>query len=135
MGLLDNIASGALGSLLGGGKQSVLINALGGLLNNQQTGGLNGLVQQFASKGLGDIVNSWVGTGPNKAITPEQIQHGLGEDTINQIASKVGLPADQLSSQLANLLPGVIDKLTPEGQIPQGDVSSQAMNLLKSFLK
>lgn len=135
MGLLDNITGSAFGSLLGGGKQANLIDALGGILGNQQAGGLNGLVQQFASKGLGDIVNSWVGTGPNKAITPEQIQHGLGSDTINQIASKVGLPADQISSQLAILLPSVIDKLTPNGQIPQGDISSQAMNLLKGFLK
>jgi uncharacterized protein YidB (DUF937 family) len=135
MGLLDDIGGGALGSLLGGGKQSNLIDALGGLLGNQQTGGLNGLVQQFASKGLGDIVNSWVGTGPNKAITSEQIQSALGSDTVNQLAYKVGLPADQLSSQLATLLPGVIDKLTPNGQIPQGDISSQALNLLKGFIK
>jgi uncharacterized protein YidB (DUF937 family) len=135
MGLLDNITGGALGSLLGGGKQANLISALGGLLGNQQTGGLNGLVQQFASKGLGDIVNSWVGTGPNKSITPEQIQQGLGSDIVNQLASKVGIPANQITSQLANLLPGVIDKLTPNGQIPQGDVASEAMNLLKGFLK
>lgn len=135
MGLLDNITGGALGSLLGGGKQANLMDALGGLLGDQKTGGLNGLVQQFASKGLGNIVNSWVGTGPNQTITSQQIQQGLGSDTIAQIASKVGLPADQLSSQLANLLPGLIDKLTPDGQIPQGDISSQAMNLLKGFLK
>ena len=135
MGLLDNVEGSALGSILGGGKQANIASALGDLLGNQKAGGLSGLVQQFASKGLGDIVNSWVGTGPNQAITPEQIEHGLGSDTVSQIASKVGLPADQITSQLANLLPGVIDKLTPNGQIPQGDISSQAMNLLKGFLK
>ena len=135
MGLFDKIAGGELGSLRGGDKQSNLIDALGGLLGNQQAGGLNGLVQQFASKGLGDIVNSWVGTGPNKAITPEQIQHGLGTETVNQIASKTGVPADQVSTHLADLLPNVIDKLTPNGQIPQGDIASEAMNLLKGFLK
>lgn len=59
----------------------------------------------------------------------------LGSDTINQIASKVGLPTDQVSSQLANLLPSIANNLTPNGQIPQGDISSQAMNLLKGFLK
>jgi uncharacterized protein YidB (DUF937 family) len=135
MGLLDNVAGSALGSVLGGGKQADIISALGGLLGNQGAGGLSGLVKQFASKGLGDIVNSWVGTGANQAITPEQIEHGLGSDTVNQIASTVGVPSGQISTQLANLLPGVIDKLTPNGQIPQGDVSSQAMNLLKNFLK
>jgi uncharacterized protein YidB (DUF937 family) len=134
MGLFDDIAGGALGPVLGGGKPANLMDALGGLLGDQQAGGLNGLVQQFASQGLGDIVNSWVGTGPNKAITPQQVQQGLGSDIIGQLASKVGLPADQISSQLANLLPGLIDKLTPDGKIPQGDLSSQAMNLLKGFL-
>lgn len=135
MGLFDDVAGGALGSVLGGGKQANLMDALGGLLGDQQGGGLNGLVQQFASNGLGDIVNSWVGTGPNKSITPQQVEQGLGSDLIAQLASKVGLPADQIRSQLANLLPGLVDKLTPEGKIPQGDLSSQAMNLLKGFLK
>ena len=133
--VLDNITRGPLGSLFGGGKQANLADALGGLLGSQQTGGLNGLVEQFTSKGLGDIVSSWVGTGPNKSITPKQIEQGLGSDTVKQIASKVGVPTDQISSQLASLLPSVIDKLTPDGKVPQRDISSQAMSLLKTFVK
>ncbi len=132
MGLLDNIAGQVLG---GGGSQSNLLNTVVGLLGNQQSGGLSGLVQQFAGKGLGDIVNSWVGTGPNKAITPEQIQQGLGSDTVKQLAQKAGVQPDQISSMLAEHLPNVIDKLTPKGQIPQGDITSQAMNLLGGLFK
>jgi uncharacterized protein YidB (DUF937 family) len=132
MGLLDNIAGQVLG---GGGSQSNLLNTVMGLIGNQQTGGLAGLVQQFSGKGLGDIVNSWVGTGPNKAITPEQIQHGLGTDTVNQLAQKAGVQPDQLKSMLAEHLPSIVDKLTPKGQIPQGDITSQAMNLLGGFFK
>jgi uncharacterized protein YidB (DUF937 family) len=132
MGLLDNIAGQVLG---GGGGKSDLLNSVVGLLGNQQTGGLAGLVQQFAGKGLGEIVNSWVGTGQNMPITPQQIQQGLGSDTIKQLAQKAGVQPDQISSMLAEHLPNVIDKLTPKGQIPQGDITSQAMNLLGGLFK
>lgn len=138
MGLLDNLAGGALGSLLGGqggGTQATIVNAVMGLLGNQQAGGLGGLVQQFASKGLGDIVNSWVSTGQNLPVTPQQIQQGLGSDTVKQLASQVGLPVDQLTSHLAQLLPQVVDKLTPAGELPQGDIMSEGANLLKSLFK
>ncbi len=131
MGLLDNLA----GQISGGGAKSDLLNTVVGLLGNQQTGGLSGLVQQFASKGLGDIVNSWVGTGPNKAITPDQIKQGLGSDAVKQLAQKAGIQPEQLSSMLAEHLPNVVDKLTPKGQVPQGDITSQAMNLLGGLFK
>jgi uncharacterized protein YidB (DUF937 family) len=132
MGLLDNIAGQVL---CGGGAQGNLMNAVIGLLGNQQSGGLAGVVKQFAGNGLGDIVNSWVSTGKNLPITPEQIKQGLGSDTINQLASKAGISSDQISSQLSELLPSVVDKLTPNGQIPQGDIMSQGMDLLKGFMK
>lgn len=131
MGLLDSVASQVLGS----STQNNLLNEVMGFLGNQQSGGLAGLVQQFSGKGLGDIVNSWVSTGQNLPITPQQLEHGLGAATINQLASKTGLPPDQLGSQLSQLLPNVIDKLTPGGQMPQGDIVSQGMDLLKGFLK
>jgi uncharacterized protein YidB (DUF937 family) len=132
MGLLDNIAGQVLG---GGNSQNTLINAVMGLVGNQQSGGLGGLVQQFAKKGLGDVVNSWVGTGANLPITPEQIHQGLGKDTINQLASQAGISTGDVTSQLSQLLPQLVDKLTPNGKLPQGDIMSQGMDLLKGFLK
>jgi uncharacterized protein YidB (DUF937 family) len=138
MGLFDNLAGGALGSLLGGqggGTQATIVNAVMGLLGNQQAGGLGGLVQQFASKGLGDIVNSWVSTGQNLPVTAQQIQQGLGSDTVKQLASQTGLSADQLSSHLAQILPQLVDKLTPNGQIPTGDIMSKGAELLKGLMK
>lgn len=132
MGLLDNLAGQVFGNA---GAKSDIVNMIVGLLNNQQSGGLAGLVQQFSSQGLGDIVNSWVGTGPNKAITPEQIQKGLGTDTVQQLAQQAGVQPDQLKSMLAQHLPDVVNKLTPKGQIPQGDITSQAMNLLGGLFK
>lgn len=131
MGLLDDIT----GQTLDGSAQNNLVNAVVGLLNNQQTGGLAGLVQQFAGKGLGDVVNSWVSRGQNLPITPQQIQHGLGGDTINDLASKAGLSADQVTSHLSELLPNLVDKLTPNGQIPSGDLMSKGMDLLKGLMK
>ncbi len=110
MGILDTI-----GQVLGGGqKQSPLIDAVMGMVGNQQTGGLGGLVQQFANKGLGDIVNSWVNTGKNLPITAQQIQQGLGKDALAQLAAKAHLPTEEIAGQLSRLLPQIVDKLTPE---------------------
>jgi uncharacterized protein YidB (DUF937 family) len=132
MGLLDNLAGQVLG---GNSTQGSLINAVMGLIGNQQAGGLTGLVEQLAGKGLGEIVNSWVSTGKNLPITAEQIQHGLGSGTISQIASKVGITPEAVTSQLTQLLPQVVDKLTPNGKINQQDIVSQGMGLLKSLMK
>jgi uncharacterized protein YidB (DUF937 family) len=131
MGILDNLASMAAG----GGQQGNLLNAVTGLLTSQQGGGLTGLVEQFAGKGLGNIVNSWVGTGQNLPITAQQIQQVLGSSTIKDLAAKAGLSTDQVSAHLAQLLPTVVDKLTPNGQIPQGDIMSKGMDLLKGLMK
>lgn len=131
MGIFDDIKS----QVLGGGAQNDLLNAVMGLIADKQAGGISGLVQQFAGKGLGDIVNSWVGTGQNLPITPEQIKQGLGVDTIKQLAAKAGLSTDQVTAHLSEVLPNVVDKLTPNGKIPTGDVMAQGLDILKGFLK
>lgn len=130
MGLLDNIAGKALGALGGDAQKGVLLQEVVGLLTSQQVGGLGGLVEQFKSKGLGDIVNSWVGTGQNMPISPGQVQQGLGADVVNQLATKAGIPADQASALLARFLPQAIDRLTPGGQVPQGNLAQQAIKIL-----
>ena len=132
MGILDDIAGQTLGS---GGAKNNLLGEVMGLLGNQQTNGLTGLIQQFAGKGLGDIVNSWVGTGQNLPISPQQIQHGLGSDVIGTLASKAGLSTSQVASHLSELLPQVVDKLTPNGRISQEDIVSKGMNLLKDLMR
>lgn len=130
MGLLDNIAGKALGALGGEAQKGDLLQEVVGLLTSRQTGGLGGLVEQFKSKGLGDIANSWVGTGQNMPISAAQVQQGLGADVVNQLAAKAGIPADHVSALLARFLPQVVDKLTPGGQVPQGDLSQDAMRIL-----
>jgi uncharacterized protein YidB (DUF937 family) len=131
MGILDNLESMAAG----GSAQGNLLNAVNGLLTSQQGGGLTGLVQQFAGKGLGNIVNSWVGTGQNLPVTAQQIQQVLGSNTIRDLAARAGLSPDEVTSHLSQLLPAIVDKLTPNGQIPQGDIMSKGMDLLKGLMK
>ncbi|MEK6634508.1 MAG: YidB family protein, partial [Nitrospirota bacterium] len=80
-------------------------------------GGLAGLVQTFQKNGLGDIVNSWVSTGKNLPVTPQQIQQGLGGDLLSQLATKAGISTEAAGTQLAGLLPDLVDKLTPTGKI------------------
>ncbi len=121
MSLLDQV-TGAVGGLLGGqGGDNPLLKALTGLLGqNSAIGGLGGLVQAFQQNGLGEIVNSWVGTGQNLPATPSQIEQGLGSDLLKQLAGQAGLSPSAVSSQLAGLLPNLIDKLTPNGKVEAG---------------
>lgn len=132
MGILDSITGKVLGRK---DTQNSVLNSVMSLIGNQQSGGLAGLVQQFSGKGLGDIINSWVSTGKNLPITTEQIQQALGDKTISKIASQAGISAEEVTSHLTNLLPQVVDKLTPDGQISQGDIMSKGMDLLKGLMK
>jgi uncharacterized protein YidB (DUF937 family) len=130
MGLLGDILS----KVKGGGSQGAIVDAITGLLQSKEVGGLDGLVQKFTKGGLGDIISSWVGTGANLPISPEQIQKGLGPTQLSQMASQLGISPDAVSKQLAKVLPGVVDKLTPEGKIPAQDIIAQGLNMLKGKL-
>ena len=133
MGLLDQVA-GAMGGMSGNAGTPGLIEAIMQMVNDPQTGGLAGLVQKFQAGGLGDIVQSWVSTGQNLPISPEQIQGALGGGQLQRLASQLGLDAGPLSGQLAQVLPEVVDKLTPSGRIPQGDLMAQGLDRLKDKL-
>jgi uncharacterized protein YidB (DUF937 family) len=132
MGILDSLKGQIFG---GGNKENALINAVVSILGNQQSGGLAGLVEQLSGKGLGDIVNSWVSTGKNLPVTPEQLQEGLGDTMVRKIASQAGISTDQVTSQLSKLLPQIVDKLTPNGKISQTDIMTKGTDLLKGLLK
>jgi uncharacterized protein YidB (DUF937 family) len=81
-------------------------------------GGLNVLLRQFQQNGFGEIIKSWIGTGQNQAISPTQLRQAIGQETVNDLSRQTGAPQDDLLSQLSKYLPGVIDKLTPNGQLP-----------------
>ena len=130
MGLLDSV----VGALAGGqsGGDNPLLNIVMQLINNPQTGGLGGLVQSFQQGGLADVVNSWVSTGQNLPISAEQLQAVLGGGQLQNIAAQLGVSPEQASGSLADLLPQVVDKLTPNGQLPEGgDLLAQGLDMLK----
>ncbi len=129
MGLLDSV----VGALAGGqsGSGNALLDVAMQLIN-QQPGGLGGLVQSFQQGGLGEVVNSWVSTGQNLPISSDQLQSVLGSGQLQDIAARLGMSGDQAAGGLAELLPQVVDKLTPNGQLPEGgDLLAQGMDLLK----
>ena len=104
------------------------------MLSNQQTGGLQGLVKQFQSSGLGEQVASWISTGTNLPVSGDQIKKAFSGGQLGQIASQLGVSENDAAGGLANILPGLIDKLTPNGKIPEGDLMAQGLNLLKGKL-
>ncbi|MER8389045.1 YidB family protein [Mesorhizobium sp. M0751] len=142
MGLFDNavpggnvakplmIALGALlvGKMLSGGSSAqpeaaqspaavppdTTASADGGLL-----GGLGGLLDKLKDAGHGNVANSWVGTGQNQPINPNDLGSALGPQIIQEIAQRTGLNQQELLQQLSAALPGLVDQLTPNGQVPQ----------------
>lgn len=119
MGLFDSVV-GALGAAAGGGAQPDLMKLVGSLMGPER-GGLAGLIQEFQQGGLGDVVASWVGTGANLPISAEQISQVLGPDTLQKLAQQLGgAGGGDLAAQLSQMLPQVVDKLTPNGQLPTG---------------
>lgn len=128
MGLLDKIHNvGA--SAVPESSQSSLKSAALSMLT--QSGGIQGLVQQFTSKGFGNIISSWIGTGENLPISAEQIQSVFGAEQLKGIAEKAGVTPEIATTGLAQTLPQIIDRLTPKGEIPKGDLLAKGMELFK----
>ena len=137
MGLFDDLAKQVTGMLgdsgAAGGAEAEQGPMVGGLAELVQgSGGLGGLLSAFQQQGLGDTAQSWVGSGENRPISPQQIERVLGFGPIQQFAARFGLTPEQASGQIAALLPGVIDKLTPEGRLPDNALLQQGLELLKS---
>lgn len=107
--------SGGLGDLLKGGLGGLLA---GGAAGSVISGGLGDLLKQLQQNGQGEVANSWVGTGPNKQISPNDLATALGADQINSLMSQSGLSRDELLSGLSQHLPDVINHLTPDGRLP-----------------
>jgi len=108
LGLLDGLIGGAVGA-----EMITVVNRL-----IEQHGGLSGIVNQLQQQGLGPIVNSWIGSGPNQPISADQVHQGFGPEVIRELAAKAGLSPQELAQKLSQVLPQVIDKLTPTGSVP-----------------
>ncbi len=134
---LMNILGGVLGAQeapdASAGQQGKLAAAIMELLKSGQIGGLQGLIDLFQQKGLADVMESWVGMGQNKPVNEGQLKSVLGGDLLTQLAQKTGLPLDSIAPALSSVLPGIIDKLTPQGQVPDGDWMKEASSLIQAF--
>ena len=136
MGLLDSIVgqvSGALADAAPGTPHPGLQDLVSTLLTDAQSGGLQGLIARFEQQGLGHVVASWIGTGNNLAITPDQVQSVLGEAHIAAVAQRLGLSSADIANQLAGLLPQAVDAVTPAGAVPQGSVLTQALSVFATL--
>jgi uncharacterized protein YidB (DUF937 family) len=150
MGLLDGILSNVVGSLGSGGVPGAQ-NPLGALLGSlgggqgqganlltaamsllQQNGGLNGVLDTFRQSGMAQHADSWVSTGPNIGLSGDQLQQVFGGSSIGNIASQLGMSNGQASSAMAQILPELINQLTPNGQVPSdhGDLISKGLAML-----
>jgi uncharacterized protein YidB (DUF937 family) len=116
----------------GGGLGDVLKNGLGGLLaggaaGSVLTGGLNDLLKQFQQSGQGDVAKTWVGTGPNKAISSDDLAKALGGDQISTLMAHTGLSRQDLLAGLSQYLPEAINQLTPDGRLPTEQELSRSL--------
>ena len=131
MGLFDEVKSLAgLGGSPLPEQQPGALSAIMEYINSPQVGGISGLQQMFLQKGLGSVVSSWLGTGPNLPISADQLQGVLHTGALEQVAAKTGIDPSQLTSMMSTLLPHVVDKLTPNGEVPEGGALSQMMKAL-----
>jgi uncharacterized protein YidB (DUF937 family) len=145
MGLLDGLLGNVLGAAFGGNQQQ---NPLGGLLGGlsggggggnallqigltllQQNGGLEGVLGKFRQAGMGAQADSWVSTGPNMNISTDQLQQALGSGALGDIAAKLGMSQDQTGSALSQMLPELINQLTPQGAVTEESNNSIAEGL------
>jgi len=135
MGLFDDLGKAVGGAVskglsAEGGGQAALVQAVMAMLAG---GGLQKLISGFTQQGLGDVVNSWISTGKNLPVSPDQVTKALGSDTIGQLATQSGLDAGAVAKQLSTLLPGIVDKLSPGGSVPEGDALAKGLGMLKGL--
>ena len=128
----------ALGGLLGGGRSSMSagpgagggLGGLGGALGGGMLGGalgsgLSDLLGRFSQSGQSDAVESWVGSGRNHALSPQDLERALGPEEIDELSRETGMGRDEFLAEMSNTLPQVVDGLTPHGRLPTEDETTQ----------
>ena len=119
------------GSMIGGGVQSILLSGLLTMVMNRAFGGggLGGLLDRFRGHGLSSEADSWVSTGNNQPLTPEQVERALGPQ-IHDLARQAGVSEQQAAEYLTELIPQVVDRMTPTGEVPDDNTLTGALGRL-----
>ena len=131
MTILDSLLSGLTGSNAAAGQPAnpLMQVLLQMLASNGQFGGLSGLAQQFQQAGYGREMNSWISSGQNLPITPDQLMQIFGQGQMQQMAASSGMDLGSLSGGLSDLLPQLVDRMTPSGQVPAGGIDGALAEL------
>lgn len=121
MSLFDSLVQSALQSALGGNAENQTQNLVKGVVGmlTSNSGGISSLVDKFTQSGLGDIAASWIGKGENKPVSAVQLVEALGEEKVAELAKEAGIPADKGADVLSQVLPSIVDKMTPDGEVPE----------------
>ena len=130
MGLLDSILGGVLGGRSNSQSANPMLEAIMQMIQNQP-GGLSGMLDHFRQNGLGHVMDSWISTGKNLPISPDQLSNVLGNGQLAELAQRFGMSHGDLSSGLSSVLPDVIDKLTPHGQMPDSNAMGGLLDALR----
>ena len=135
MGLLDSVMGAVMGQVQQQGGIGAVLGQL--LANDGEGGGLRGLVEKFNEAGLGEVVGSWIGKGENLPVSADQLKEVLGSDMLGKLAGQLGVDPDQASGQLAELLTGLVDKLTPQGVAPENGIgdAGELLGMLGNLLQ
>lgn len=128
MGILDDITNVLGGKKEGSGEEKSIIDSAMDLF---KSGGLSNLTKSFENNGLGNIISSWIGKGENLPVSGDQIKKTVDSSFITDIAAKLGLSEEKASEKIAGILPGLVDKLTPDGKIPEGNILQEGIDFLK----
>ena len=133
MSLLDDVLRQVGGTAAGGGDahKTLASELIGMMSGGGMSKGLGGLVDMFNQKGLGDVVSSWIATGKNLPVSAEQIQAVLGSSQVQALAAKAGIDAQTASQVIAQILPQLVDRATPNGQMPAGGI----LDAISGFFK
>ena len=124
MNLLGGGGQGGMGGGLGGGLGGMASQLLGGQSGGGGGGGLGGLMSQFQQGGMGHIMDSWVGNGPNQPVSPQQLQGVFGQEQVQNMASQAGMQPQDFLSQLSQHLPDAVHGMTPDGRLPDEGTTS-----------
>lgn len=133
MGLLGNLLPKILGGATGKSADQGSLSTIMDLINSQ--GGAENIIGKLKQGGLGDIVESWIGTGKNKAVNSSQISNILGSDMVGKLAGKLGISQADAAKKIAQYLPMIIDKLTPQGNASSLNKGIDIQEILGSLLK
>lgn len=121
----------ALVEKVGGSKK--ILETVTGMIGG--SGGLPQLVQKFTDAGHGEKAASWVSTGPNKELTGAEVEKTLGAEKVEEAAQQAGISHSEAADQLAHAIPKVVDELTPEGKVPEGEVLDELVGRIKGLFE